>query len=452
MNNYYPSYYPICKHIFNTYRDICGNQTGILDSQIIMQANSILSKELNTCAAIMPSYHKILLGEDANISYHLSGYGLYRDEAIVRLLGEGVERYALLTSNIYFKDKLKYASYNELKKEEPNKVIPWEYIKLYSEEDYKVLNSFGLLENVTRDDIVSWVALPSLLNKDIEYYIPAQSFFLSYKYVKNKKEKCSFVGFSKGTAAHINIEKALKASISEIVECDSCMLKWYTDEKVVEVTLDNYCLNKVINSILKDINYTIRVFDYTVDYNLGYVFAVILINNKDKTPYIVMGASSSLNPVTAVYRAFMEAAAILTLNINGPLSMPNDYLETKYKKKYINLDSNVYYWSTLEDKEIKLEFVNGMVSGMKALSSYKNLEVSDSKDLSFLLNGLSNISKYAVCLDITPVEIENEDLKVMRVYIPELLQMSFPGYPYSMHPRIISNGGIKQNELPHPLP
>lgn len=447
MFNYYPSH----RHILNKYKDICAEQTGILDSQIIMQANSIISKNLNTCAAIIPAYHKILLGEDSNISYHLAGYGIYRDEAIVRLLGEGLERYALLISNLYFKNKLKYASYMELKKNEPDKVIPWEYIKLYNEEDYKKLSKFGLLEDVTENDVISWVLLPSLFNKKKEYYIPAQSFFLAYKHVRDKNEKHAFISFSKGTATHINVEKALKAAISEIVECDGCMIKWYTGSKVTEVILDDNTLNKTIGEVLKDIDYTVRVFDYTINYDLGYVFTVVLINNKDKTPYIVMGAASSLNPVKAVYRAFVEAAAILTLNINGPLAMPNDYLESKGKKNYINLDSNVYYWSTLEDKEKKLALLDGMVAGKKTLSGYKNYEVDDEEDLLFLIKGLYNISKYAVYADITPVEIEDKDLKVMRIYVPELLQMSFPAFPYGKHPRMISNGGVK-NEFPHPLP
>ena len=79
----------------------------------------------------------------------------------------------------------------------------------------------------------------------------------------------------------------------------------------------------------------------------------MLTNKDDKTPYIVVGASSGLNPKKVIYRAFMEALAILTLNVNGPLSMPADYLETKFEKNYLNLDSNVNYWASLKDKDKK---------------------------------------------------------------------------------------------------
>lgn len=443
-------YYPSHKNVLNKYNSICGHQTGIMDSIIVMQANSVIAQNINTCTSMLPDYHKILLGDNAEVNYHLSGYGIYRDEAIIRLLGEGVERYALFTANLYFEEKLKYASYNQLKEKYPNNVIPFEYVKIYSDEDCNKLNSIGILENITEDDILSCVLLPSLFDKEKEYYIPAQNFFLSHIIRKDKNEKVFIGGFSKGSASHKNIKLALKSAITEIIECDACMIKWYTDSKVKEVVIDDDVLNETINTILKDIDYKIRVFDYTVDKKLGYVFTVMLINKSEKSPYIVVGTSSGLSPKKVIYRAFMEALAILTLNINGPLSMPADYLETKYQKTYLNLDSNVNYWASLDDKDKKLKFINSKVTEKIELKKYKNLE--ENTDLEYLFNGLYNISKYAVYLDITPTEIADKDLHVMRVYVPELVQMSMPAFPYSKHPRIIKNGGISNNEFPHPLP
>ena len=448
MLNYYPSH----KNILNKYNSICGHQTGIMDSLIIMQANSVIAENINTCTAMLPNYHKILLGDNALVNYHLSGYGIYRDEAVIRLLGEGIERYALFTSNSYFEEKLKYLSYNQLKEKYPGNVIPFEYVKIYTDDDLNKLNSIGILENITEDDVLSWVLLPSLFDNKKEYYVPAQNFFLSHMIRRDKKEKVFIGGFSKGSASHKNIYLALKSAINEIIECDACMIKWYTKSKVKEVIIDDDILNESINMILKDIDYKIRVFDYTADNNLGYVFTVMLINKSEKTPYIAVGASSGLNPRNVIYRAFMEALAILTLNINGALSMPSDYLETVSEKNYLNLDSNVNYWANLENKDKKLKFINSKISEKIELKKYKNLEVNTQKDLEYLLKGLYNISKYAVYLDITPSEIENKDFCVMRVYIPELVQMSMPAFPYSNHPRIIQNGGISNNEFPHPLP
>ena len=54
-------YYPSHKNILNKYNSICGHQTGIMDSLIIMQANSVIAENINTCTAMLPDYHKILL-------------------------------------------------------------------------------------------------------------------------------------------------------------------------------------------------------------------------------------------------------------------------------------------------------------------------------------------------------------------------------------------------------
>lgn len=445
-------YYPNHKNILNKYNSICGHQTGIMDSLIIMQANSVIAENINTCTAMLPDYHKILLGDNAEVNYHLSGYGIYRDEAVIRLLGEGIERYALFTSNLYFEEKLKYASYNQLKEKYPDNIIPFEYVKIYSDEECSKLNSIGILENINEDDVLSWVLLPSLFDKEKEYYVPAQNFFLSHIIRRDKKEKIFISGFSKGSASHKSIPLALKSAVTEIIECDACMIKWYTDSKVKEVIIDDDILNETMNLILKDIDYDVRVFDYTVNKKLGYVFAVMLVNKKEKSPYIVVGASSGLNPRKAIYRAFMEALAILTLNINGPLSMPEDYLETVSEKNYLNLDSNVNYWANADNKDKNLKFINSKVQEKIELKKYKNLETNTESDLEYLFKGLYNVSKYAVYLDITPIEISDKDLHVMRVYIPELVQMSMPAFPYSKHPRIIENGGISNSEFPHPLP
>lgn len=296
-------YYPNHKNILNKYNSICGHQTGIMDSLIIMQANSVIAENINTCTAMLPDYHKILLGDNAEVNYHLSGYGIYRDEAVIRLLGEGIERYALFTSNLYFEEKLKYASYNQLKDKYPDNIIPFEYVKIYSDEECSKLNSIGILENINEDDVLSWVLLPSLFYKEKEYYVPAQNFFLSHIIRRDKKEKIFISGFSKGSASHKSIPLALKSALTEIIECDACMIKWYTDSKVKEVIIDDDVLNEIINLILKDIDYDVRVFDYTVDKKMGYVFAVMLVNKKEKSPYIVVGASSGLNPRKAIYRA-----------------------------------------------------------------------------------------------------------------------------------------------------
>lgn len=43
----------------------------------------------------MPDYHKQFIGELSQVSYHIIGYGSHYEEALIRYLGESIERYAV---------------------------------------------------------------------------------------------------------------------------------------------------------------------------------------------------------------------------------------------------------------------------------------------------------------------------------------------------------------------
>ena len=249
------------KHIISQFHSICGQHAGLMESQIVMQANAPLNRNVTLCTSMMPNYHKALFGDHTEISYHLSGYGVNREESLIRLLGEGIERYGLFTSFLYFEDKIEYFSYNKLSDIHPEKVIPWEYIHIYHKEDYDVLASGTHLENITKDDVIGWILCPSIFNSEKSYYIPAQMMFIGYRANKTKNEKWFTPGFSKGTAAHSNIKKAFIGALGEIIEADALMIKWYSDIEAYEVVIDDYDLDQLIKTALEGINYDLVIYD-----------------------------------------------------------------------------------------------------------------------------------------------------------------------------------------------
>ena len=108
-------FYPSSVHVVNEFRRLCGHHFGITESQIVQVTQMNHAPRLQTMTARLPNYHKVLLGEKTEIQYHLSGYGVYREEALVRLLGEAIERYALVTAAATLSNQLFKASYNDLK-------------------------------------------------------------------------------------------------------------------------------------------------------------------------------------------------------------------------------------------------------------------------------------------------------------------------------------------------
>lgn len=440
-------FYPTKNVLMNKLRHMAGHQTGIIESQVLFSARPKYSPQVQICTGQMPAYHKLVLNENVEISYHLSGYGITREESTIKLIGESIERYALVTAPVLYADKFIKASYNELAERYPNEVIPFDLLNIYSEKDYEKLAKCTSLEALTKDDCITWLRCPSLIDKDQFYFIPIQMLFIGNR--DGKKEKMFVPGFSKGSASHISLEKALASAIMEAIEADAVMINWYCEREVPEIIIDDLSLVQTLDEIMKRINFKIHLLDYSVNETIGYTFVAILENEVDEAPKYVMGCAAGLNPTKVAYRAIMEALAILYLADNGPLVMPKDYLENDLDLNFTNLDSNVSYWSNMIDLDKKKELITKIMGEKRLLSDYDNLESKD--DILYILEKSQELFKYAVYFDMTPPEIKDMGHKVLRVFLPEFLQMSFPEFPYSNHPRFSLYGGVKC-ELPHPLP
>ncbi len=445
-------YYPSHIHVMNNQRHVAGQHAGIVESQLLLCNEQVSAPHLHICASQMPSYEKLLITENANINYHLSGYGLYREESFVKLYGEGIERYALLVAANIWKDRAIYMSHIDMtNKYGEDRVLPWKYIEIFSPSDYEGISKSTSIQRITQDTVVGWLECPSLFDKDTTIFIPMQFLFLGYMIREDLGEKMFMPSFSKGSAAHVNTNLALSSAILEAIEADAFMLNWYTDRKAKIIEYDDIDFIKMVDRILGDTPYDLTLYDFSMDHVPGYVVGAQLVNRNDRSPYVLMGCSANVDIKKAAYRALTEAATIHYLAANGPMMSPIDFLGIG-DEKFLNLDSNVAYWTKAEDQEKKKEILNRLADEKRIMSAYPEPASDDSTErLHDLIGSLAGISKYAVFMDITPPEVINTGIKVQRVFIPELVQLSYPGFPYSAHPRVLEYGGIT-NAFPHPMP
>jgi len=434
----------------------CSEHGGILRSIIAAPARKY-SKDIQllSVSGQMPNYHKVILEGAAKVNYHLTGYGLYHEEATIRLVGEAIERYSLMVGHYPHRERIKYATYREICKE--GNVIPWEYLQIFSDEDYARFqdSNYKKLQRLKEDDVVGWIKCASLVRPGEEIWMPLQMLFVGYGIEKRKNEIPFMTGFSTGTASHVSMEKALINAICEFVQIDSLMVNWYTGRKSDEVLIDDLTLINSMDTLRnKDNSFVPRVYDLTLMKDFGlHVFGCAIENKKNERPLIVFGAQGELNPLKGVYRSLMEATAISFLGYFGPLYSPGEYFTNQDSSMYDDLDKNVSFYIHPSDSEKKRSLLAKMSSGKKRpLSSFENYDSGDEREnLQRLLESVKKISKYAVYLDITPPEVAQQGWHVMRVFIPELVTMCMPGIPYSQHPRFAEFGGV-QNEYPHPLP
>jgi thiazole/oxazole-forming peptide maturase SagD family component len=432
--------------VINEYRQLCGQHFGIAESQIVQVTQVRHAPRMQTMTARLPNYHKILLGEKAEIQYHLSGYGIYREEALIRLLGEAIERYALVTAANALRKRIFKASYNDLKSD-PD-VMPWDLINTFSGSDYDRMHGKLIFHSITPDDKISWMWCRSLFKDDREICIPAQCLFTGLSF----RDEIPFISsFSKGCASHSSPKLALRSALLEAVEADALMIRWYALAKARRVIIDDPVLAAMIGDIFGELDVDVLPYEYTMPGMPGHVFAVALMSREGERPTVLLGTGAGLVPGATLYRALIEAAAIFYIGYNGPALQPRDYLSSIDVDSHTNLDSNVAYWASGEDADKKRAFMENMADGEVRLSALTNFEATVDKELEYVVGQLQGTSSYAVTVDITPAELQGTSWSVARVFIPELVQVSLPSFPYSGHPRLLRYGGVR-NHLPHPSP
>lgn len=449
------TYYPYFEHVMGEFRHLAGGQSGILQGIIAPMVKMPPEPHLRSMTGNMPNYHKLTFDDPSKeVQYHISGYGLYNEEAFTKFMGESVERYAPIATESLFKQNAVYDSYRNMQKR--GKVLPLEYINIFSEKQQKMMHAMMPAysdRHITEDDIVSWVSCPSLVHPGENVWVPMQLMFVGF--VKNEEKNETWVSpsFSTGTAAHRTINKALLNALIEYVQIDSFIISWYTGRKCRRIEIDDPVILDALEKVGLGKNgpYEIIPFISTLD-DLELPTVVVMLKRKNKKlPSFILGVQGDCDIRNAVLRGIFEATAIISMNVYNTIYDPQKVIFSNNESAFADLDTNVLYYGTPGKDDVIDDILNIMIGKTVKLSELVYAEISSDRQLSFLINQVAKVSEYAVYLDITPPELADKDWCVMRTLIPELCGMCFPGFPFENHPRMKQFGGVK-NEHPHPMP
>lgn len=449
-------FHPYSTHLLeDVLKPVFSEHSGIARSLLSSPVRFAEDLDIHSIVAHMPAYQKVLLNPRLEMQYHLSGYGVSYEEALIRLAGEAIERYALLVSQVTLADRIEYATYNEIAN--TSGAVPFEWFQLFAEADYEKLNrgQYRGIRALKRDDVVGWLRCPSLFDSSREILMPAQMIFVGYRLNRDRNEVAFCPGFSTGTAAHRSVPKALQNALLEFIEIDALMLHWYAALRAPRVTMDDLSVARLLPR-LHEASCRYEVIPLHLNCLAGveaHVIGSILINRHGERPYIVLGAQGHLDPARACYRSVMEAVAIAFLGIYGPVYLPEKYLTSRPDGAcFDDLDANVAFFASPEGCAVKRQVIERLMGDPVVLSGMASYDTGDTlADTARLIRQLSPHSEFGVHLDITPPEVADRGWRVMRVFLPELVTMCVPGVPYGRHPRLLAHGGIR-NEFPHPLP
>ncbi|HHV42917.1 MAG TPA: hypothetical protein GXX72_08825 [Clostridiaceae bacterium] len=441
---------------------ISGIQSGIIFNFRIFNKGIDDMGGLNIVTGGMPEYTKLLISPDHDMSYHISGYGNFFEEADIRFMGESVERYAGITAHILHEPRIRYCSRAELVNE-GHKVMPLNLLAGLDQEQLAKMNKFNKIyrvERFTEDDKMHWVQAMALQDFDQTIWVPASSFFIGFT-----KDQIQMPSFTTGTACHEDIYRAFINSILEYVQIDAFMLHWYTDLPKQQIAFESLPQNlqSAIERSLGDnvSRYEILYVNYSDQATVNIPIVGVFILAKDETSYprIAFGVQAGMDLDNAIYRGTQEALAVLEMSTYVPVNNPEIIeLARDPGNNFFDLDSNVAFYALpekeKENREFIYKYINETITYQEYADSFNLPTGKTGKEkyaarLEWLLQGVNSFSEYGCFLDITPTNIKDPTMLVMRVFIPELMQMSFPGFPYKLHPRY---EGLNLETYPHALP
>src|SRR5208283_5367072 len=289
MQNLELTFYPYTAHLVeDVLKPICSEHGGITQSLLMSPIKQAEDLAIKSVVAQMPDYHRVLLSPHLEMQYHLSGYGTFYEEALIRLAGEAIERYSLMVAQRLVQDRILYASYDEVSRQ--GDVVPFELLELFSDADYEKLNRgmYRGMRRLGRDDVVGWLKCPSLFHPAMEIWVPAQMLFVGYKLNRERGEVAFAPGFSTGAAAHTSWEKALQNALLELIEIDALMLRWYTNLPAPAVTIDNPNFAALVPKLFAARSrYEVLALDLRVlDAVDAHVSGSVIINKQEDRPYI----------------------------------------------------------------------------------------------------------------------------------------------------------------------
>lgn len=217
--------------------------------------------------------------------------GSTSSEALLKVLAEGFERYALEQNRSDLRE-----SANELNEPflDPRVSVP------YSGAQFKDLRGITKFDPRRKID---WV-IGSRRATGERIWVPMELAYYANEKMKRELKLC-YQASSSGVAAHFDKEVAIDTALYELIERDAFSVTWYSKRRVNSI--NHECLSVDLRDRIsewKRLGYNVSILDLTLD---GPPVALAIIWSREKRPAICSGAACRPSFVDASLKAFNEA-------------------------------------------------------------------------------------------------------------------------------------------------
>lgn len=400
---------------------------------------------------VIPQFAAVhrLLRLERPLAYHIGGYGMFTEEALLRALGETLERYSHVLMPLYLKDQLEFTTYDSIATRAGSAFGPRDISPFTAEQ---LATETFLFRGWSSSDPITWVKGFSPFDGS-DVWAPAQAVLVGYMPRHQDGEPWITAAVTTGSAAHTEGRKALRSALCELAEVDASMGFWYTGRVAPQITPDRRTRHVTeIVARATPVNGVGCTFHYLASPDLAaHVVACVVKSPSGQIPACGIGVGSDLDLERAMYRAWLEASAITHLAMVAFLQADAlDSIPTDDMSAFGDLDQNVGFYALPENIHIIDE----------RFSSSATVAASDIPDFACptvdaevtrLLESFGNSHKRLAFFDFTTPDVADLGFVVTRCYSPDTLALCLPSYPHLGHPRFQAYGAPAYG-VPHPYP
>ena len=376
-------------------------------------------------------------------SYHIGGCGLDFEDAVIKTLGETVERYAhFVAASRPPRAATARCSYAELVARGTTVLAP-DALRWFSTDQ---LNRPGFpCAQLGPDTATGWVEARSLVNGRA-CWVPAQEAFPGY--IGRPDEPRFVPGVTTGSAAHTRLDLALRNALLELIQIDAAMGHWYANSEAVPIgtSTRTRAVIRTLDSCLPARAERPRFF-WLPNADLP-GFAVACLVSSDPVPRVGVGLGCDMRLDRAMSKAFLEGAAVSEL---AKVILFRHRLrgEDPRGTALYDLDENVGYYADADRTLLSQRFPHGSLVDPDQLPPDRAGEPVD--DIALLVEGFASTGKELVVLDLTTSDVAELGFVALRTWSPDLLTLCLPSAPPLAHPRFAAYGGAV-DVGPHPYP
>jgi len=379
-----------------------------------------------------------------NFTLGCGGGAFETENALLKALGESIERYSL---GVYKPKIFTSKSYGNMAQDKY--IFPIERVLETLSYPPKQKQFF----KPTEKERIKWTHSVEITSGK-KVLVPAQLVYLPYVF---NKEKIIRLPNSSGAAIHNTKKKATISAIYELVERDAFLLSYFLKDKITLIDIKKS--TKDLESVQKYLEmYKLELYIvFTLTDMPLYTIASIVVDKTGVGPSISVGLRAGIDLEKTILGA-IEEAQYGRVGVRDFYSQQDKVIASPKPYQLDSLNNRALFWYPLNRiRKINFLLTKKKTPYSKVRKNY-NYEKNKKKEYAHVVGFLKKIGYKAFMIDITPKEVAKIGLSAVRVIMPDLQWLYLEESYKTLNNKRINkfkkeaqNKQQKLNDFPHPF-